>query len=111
MTDIDGFPRPGAPGWRSRTMTNLRFRPALLILVLSLMWVRRAEAWIYPEHRDIASRAIAKLPAPARARLEQLWAESRVGYPAVLCKEMAAGDQGLSPVCVDFAAWPALAGD
>ena len=40
-----------------------------------------------------------------------VWDEARVGYGAPLCATLAAGDQGLAPVCVDFSAWPALSGD
>lgn len=92
-------------------MKNFRSRLTLLLAALSLLCVRRAEAWIFPEHRDIADRAIRQLPAAARAVLDRLWVEARVDYPTVLCDTMAAGDQGVKPACVDFAAWPALAGD
>src|SRR3954468_14894122 len=71
----------------------------------------RAAAWIFPEHRDIANAALNELPPDARAALDRLWAEARASYGARLCEAMAAGDQGRTPQCVDFGAWPALAGD
>ncbi|MEI9935783.1 MAG: hypothetical protein WDO69_01030 [Pseudomonadota bacterium] len=92
-------------------MTNLLLRVTLLLTILSLLWVRRAAAWIYPEHRDIANRAVVQLSPEARAALERLWVEARANYSSVLCEVMAAGEQGVKPQCVDFAAWPALAGD
>jgi hypothetical protein len=71
----------------------------------------RAEAWIFPEHRDIANAALAELPPEARAAWDRLWAEARACLAAPLCESIAAGDQGPDPSCVDFGAWPALAGD
>ncbi len=70
-----------------------------------------AFAWIYPEHRDIAAEAISRLPEAQRAAVEQLWGDARPGYPAKLCPSISAGDQGLDPSCIDFAAFPALSGD
>jgi hypothetical protein len=70
-----------------------------------------AGAWIYPEHRDIAVAAVARLPAADREALERLWAEARQGHEARLCEKPSAGDQGLSPKCLDFAALPAISGD
>jgi hypothetical protein len=52
-----------------------------------------------------------RLPDAARAALVRLWTQARVGYSPVLCATIAAGEQGVEPSCVDFAAWPALAGD
>jgi len=71
----------------------------------------RAWAWIFPEHRDISSAALDELSPEARAAWDRLWAEARACYAAPLCESVAAGDQGANPSCVDFAAWPALAGD
>jgi hypothetical protein len=80
--------------------------PVLLLLAPAL-----ADAWIYPEHRDIATAAIARLSPPDRAALEAIWSEVRPGLPARLCEHLSAGDQGLRPDCIDFAAFPALSGD
>jgi len=85
---------------------------AIAVLVaLCVLLPRQAAAWIFPEHRDIANTAIIRLPPETRAALERLWVDARVGYAPRLCESMAAGDQGVEPKCVDFAAWPALAGD
>ncbi|HWP04258.1 MAG TPA: hypothetical protein VNN72_00890 [Polyangiaceae bacterium] len=71
----------------------------------------RAQAWIFPEHRDIANAALDELTPQARAAWDRLWAEARACFAAPLCEKVAAGEQGLEPSCVDFGAWPALAGD
>jgi hypothetical protein len=84
---------------------------AVVALALGLALPGRAAAWIFPEHRDITNRAVLELTPEARAALERLWAEAGKAYPAPQCGSLAEGDQGLSPRCVDFAAWPALAGD
>src|SRR4029453_12822876 len=46
----------------------------------------------------------------ARALLEQLWSEARVGHEARLCAQLIDTAPG-NPACIDFAAWPAIAGD
>jgi hypothetical protein len=68
-------------------------------------------AWIYPEHRDIAGEAVRTLDPAHQEIIEKLWAEARVGHENRLCAEPFAGDQGPHPVCVDWAAWSAIAGD
>ncbi len=88
-----------------------RLIPFALTLVLASSLASRAAAWIYPEHRDIANAALNQLPAETRAALDRLWAEARTGAPAPLCSTMTEANQGETPHCVDFGAWPALAGD
>ena len=70
-----------------------------------------AAAWVYPEHRNIAGSAIEGLDPARKATLERLWAEARKGHEDRLCESPWAGDQGKKPGCIDFAAFPALAGD
>ena len=96
-----------------REQANRRCRAATrtLAVVMATLLPSLASAWIYPEHRDIATEAIARLSPADRAALEKLWADARVGYTAPLCEPFSAGDQGLEPACIDFAALPALAGD
>src|SRR3954463_4450853 len=93
-------------------ITNSQRRGALaLLLCLLISWPRSAAAWLFPEHRDISNAAVLQWSPESRAALEQLWAAARAGEETRLCTTMAAGDQGTKPSCVDFAAWPALAGD
>jgi len=70
-----------------------------------------ASAWIYSEHRDIASEAIVRLPPGDREKLDRLWTAARTVLPERLCHQLSAGDQGTAPGCIDFAAWAAIAGD
>jgi hypothetical protein len=95
-------PEPGRK-WTAATRT--------LAVAMATVLPTLAAGWIYPEHRDIATEAIARLSPADRAAVERLWAESRVGYAAPMCEPLSAGDQGLKPACIDFAALPALSGD
>jgi hypothetical protein len=70
-----------------------------------------AQAWIYPEHRDIAVLAVDKLDPERRALFDGLWLEARTGHEKRLCLSAADGKQGLTPECLDWAAFPAIAGD
>jgi len=92
-------------------MTCPRRGALALLLCLLISWPRSAAAWLFPEHRDISDAALQRLSPESRAALDQLWATARAGEEARLCSGMAEGDQGTKPACVDFAAWPALAGD
>lgn len=83
----------------------------ITVLAVACLLPALASAWIYPEHRDIATKAIDRLSPADRAVLEKLWAEARAGYEGPLCEPFSAGDQGPKPACIDFAALPALAGD
>ena len=68
-------------------------------------------AWLYPEHRSITFLAIEMLEPEQRSQLDALWSEARRGHESRLCAQMADSAQGLNPGCIDYAAWPALAGD
>lgn len=85
--------------------------PFTVPLLLLATLVGSAQAWVYPEHRDIAVLAVAKLDAERRPLFERLWLEARVGHEARLCVASADGAQGLAPDCLDWAALPAIAGD
>jgi hypothetical protein len=68
-------------------------------------------AWLYPEHRDITLLALKMLEPEQRSVLEELWSEARRGHESRICAQVADLAQGLNPNCIDYAAWPALAGD
>ncbi len=72
---------------------------------------QRAEAWIYSEHRDIAMLAVQQLDSDRAMEFRQLWSEARTGAEDRLCAAGADDTQGLAPACIDWAAWPAIAGD
>jgi hypothetical protein len=67
-------------------------------------------AWLYPEHRNITQLALKMLEPEQRSLLEELWSEARRGNESRLCVQMAESEQG-PPACIDYAAWPAFAGD
>jgi len=86
-------------------------RYACTLALLACVLATTSFAWIYPEHRDIALLAIRKLDPARRALLDTLWAEARLGYESRLTLIVADTAQGEKPAAIDFAAWPAIAGD
>ncbi|HVP69183.1 MAG TPA: hypothetical protein VMT17_18175 [Anaeromyxobacteraceae bacterium] len=79
-----------------------------------------ASAWIWPEHRDIAAKALRDLQPAERATLDAMWADVRALGGKQLCPAVV--DSGSEPsfkitspdwqkVCIDLASFPALAGD
>ena len=80
-------------------------------LAAALLTGAPAQAWVYPEHRNIAGKAIDGLDPGRKAALEKLWAQARNGHEDRLCETPWAGDQGTKPGCIDLAAFPAIAGD
>ena len=70
-----------------------------------------AQAWVYPEHRDIAVLAVEKLDAERKAQFDRLWSEARTGNEQRLCAHGAESQQGVAPACIDWAALTAIAGD
>lgn len=87
------------------------FRSVALGLIVISMQGRETLAWIYPEHRNIAGAAVAGLKPEEKAALERLWSVARKGYENRLCESPWEGDQGHKPGCIDWAAFPAIAGD
>ena len=82
-----------------------------LVLLFLISVSNDAVAWVYPEHRKIALLAIQKLNAEQRALFDQLWAEARRGYEGRLTLSVIDTTQSLAPTQLDFASWPAIAGD
>jgi len=68
-------------------------------------------AWLYPEHRSITFLAIKMLEPDQRSQLDALWSEARHGHEGRLCAQMADSSNGPISGCIDYAAWPAIAGD
>ena len=67
--------------------------------------------WIFPEHRGITFIAVQKLSPEYRAILDSIWTEARVGYENRLCETVIDATQSIKPTHLDFATWPAVAGD
>jgi hypothetical protein len=90
----------------SRWLRTCVILPLLLIVLQDV-----ALSWVYPEHREIMLRAILKLDDRRMASLEKLWAEARKGRESRLTA--AAADTSLRDhlTALDYASWPAIAGD
>jgi hypothetical protein len=91
---------PSPTGWRSAI--------AMWLLLLPL---QLAHAWIYPEHRDIAVQAVGRLDPDRRAFFDRFWADARRGHEQRLCAADADSGQGVTPSCIDWAAFTAISGD
>jgi len=55
--------------------------------------------------------ALKGLPPDQQQFFATLWTEARSGKEMRYCQEMVSGDGRSAPVCLDLAAWPAIAGD
>jgi hypothetical protein len=86
-------------------------RKIFLIPLMVLLFGSSVNAWVYPEHRDIAVIAILKLDSAHRAVLDRLWALARKGHESRLNLAVADATQGEHPKFLDYAAFPAIAGD
>jgi len=67
--------------------------------------------WVYPEHREITVIAIQQLSPEHRATLEEMWSRARVGYEDRLSALTVDPDHSIDSQVLDYAAWPAIAGD
>jgi hypothetical protein len=85
-------------------------RPSLALLLV-LLQVFPALAWVFPEHREIAALAVQHLDSERQARLEALWTEARTGHEQRLCAQPSDPAQQATATCIDFAAWSAISGD
>jgi hypothetical protein len=92
-----------------------RYSPAVCFFfrqaLLSCLLATSASAWIYPEHRDITFLAIRKLDPARSVVLDKLWVDARLGYESRLSLQAADSAQGEKTTTIDYAAWPAIAGD
>ena len=83
----------------------------IFLLIVFILDLTTANAWIYPEHRDIALLAVHRLSPQYRQILDRLWAEARKGYENRLSENVINVQHSRNPKYLDFAAWPAIAGD
>ena len=102
---------------------NLTLKPANMVptslhnkfawLLLPAIWIFAgpAYAFVYPEHRDIAIKAVETLDPEHRAVFDRLWREARIAKEERLCEQGADSTQGVLPACIDWAALSAIAGD
>lgn len=83
----------------------------IVVLLLICFAPSKSNAWVYPEHRDIMLFAISKLTDTHRTALDDLWAQARIGYEFRLTESVIDLEQLTKPEKIDYAAWPAIAGD
>lgn len=83
----------------------------LIVPLILISGLAPTKAWVYPEHRDITLLAIKSLSPEYRAILDGLWNEARKGFEFRLTEAVIDETQSLKPNQLDFASWPAIAGD
>jgi hypothetical protein len=71
----------------------------------------RTYGWVYPEHRQIALRAIQNLSPEYRSIIEKLWVEASKGYSGRLTSSIIDPGQSIKPGKLDYASWAAISGD
>lgn len=81
------------------------------LLLFSILLQKQTPGWIFPEHREITLEAIKKLNSDQKKLLEILWAEARKGNENRLFQSVSDEGNTNCGVYIDFAAWPAIAGD
>ncbi len=91
--------------------TRRRLVAGVALAATTLASGGQLRAWVYPEHRDITLLAVQGLDPERRAVLDELWSSARVGFEQRLCAAVADSAQAGKPSCLDWAAWPAIAGD
>ena len=92
---------------KSMSWINDRF---FLFVSFFFVWLFSL-AWVYPEHREISMIAIYDLDPDRQQVLAELWASARLGYENRLNVLPADSTLGENPTSLDYAAWPAIAGD
>jgi hypothetical protein len=89
----------------------LRKRVFIILAGIFLTCGSYALTWVYPEHWDIFLLSVLKLDSDHRSILDQLWAQARKGHEQRLNESVIDATQNVNPVLIDYAAWPAIAGD
>jgi len=87
------------------------FRKITITALFCIILSSSIKAWVYPEHRVITLVAISKLDSARRVILNQLWLNARKGHENRLDTLVANYKQNVKPSFIDYAAWPAIAGD
>jgi hypothetical protein len=83
-----------------------------LLVVVCMMAVSVSSlGWVYPEHRMVTLRAIGDLDPERRSVLDHLWSMARRNYERRLSESVIDRLHTATSTHIDFAAWPAIAGD
>ncbi|MFY8026290.1 MAG: hypothetical protein ACOVNO_13100, partial [Sediminibacterium sp.] len=92
-------------------LLNNKIKYNVLLMAIGIMCISKANAWVYPEHRRISILAIQQLSPSQQQLLQQIWQEIRKGNEARLSEQVFNLVQTKPVTQIDFAAWPAIAGD
>ncbi len=83
----------------------------LLFILVLLLITDNVKAWVYFEHRKITLTAIENMDPGYKKFLDKLWKLARTGYENRLSESIILPDQGINIKYLDYASWPAIAGD
>jgi len=86
-------------------------RLCFYIILIFLAQQGTGNAWIFPEHREIARAGIEKLSPERRKLFENIWKIARTGFETRLSDSVIYRLAVTSTSPVDFASLPAIAGD
>lgn len=93
---------------------TMALRPRWLLVIVPILFhfaAREGLSWVYPEHRAIMARAIRSLSVERQRQLQDLWARASQAAPGRLSAGPIDDGRELEKGLLDWAAWPALAGD
>jgi hypothetical protein len=82
-----------------------------ILLVVGFLLPIHLSAWVFSEHRDISLAAVMKLDAVKRHSLDSMWRLARIGHEGRLTSSVVITALPEKPEYIDWAAWPAIAGD
>ena len=103
------------PGSRKNNRFNieklLNMKSAAVIVLIVILAVKDAYSWIYPEHRDILILAIGKLDPARKATFERYCSLVRAGHESRLSIYPADPNLSKGSTFLDYASFPAIAGD
>jgi len=88
---------------------SVRLLSSILLFLYSS--VLPVYGWVYPEHRDIAVRAVQRLDPAHRKTMDAMWALARTGHEARLSEAVIVDSLPEVPTQIDWGAWPAIGGD
>lgn len=83
----------------------------ILTVLYLIVGVNTLYAWVYPEHRTIATVAIQNLDSQRRSILDQLWAQAIIGHESRLSEQVIDTNLTVNPKFIDYASWSAISGD
>lgn len=87
------------------------YRKVLLIGLFIFICKVNCYSWVFPEHRDIANKAISLLSPNNKQKLTELWLTARTGFEQRLSQSLDDTSDLESITKIDFTSLPAIGGD